>query len=111
MTVIYRILCSALKRSTHLERCREAGYRVARVPTVVSDDGRTYLTYVNAILDHRRGKRFVYLPAYSGADSLNEHAARVWENLGYEVRPVDCTTCYRHFGTLRCLVNVLRRDR
>jgi hypothetical protein len=90
--------------------CREAGYRVAPMPTVVSDDGRTYLTYVNAILDHRRDERIVYLPVYSGADLLNAQAARVWADLGYEVQPVDCTSCYRHFGTLRCLVNVIHRD-
>ncbi|MDD4270342.1 MAG: hypothetical protein PHN77_19130 [Thermoguttaceae bacterium] len=24
---------------------------------------------------------------------------------------MDCTTCFRHFGTLRCLVNVLGRSR
>jgi hypothetical protein len=29
--------------------------------------------------------------------------------LGFEVRPVDCTSAYAHFGTLHCLVNVLRR--
>ncbi len=94
-----------------VQSCREAGYRVRRVPTVVSDDGRTYLTYVNAILDHREEGRIVYMPVYSGADLLNEEAARVWADLGYEVRPVDCTSCYRQFGTLHCLVNVLERGR
>jgi hypothetical protein len=90
-------------------RCQAAGYHVVRIPTVPSDDGRTYLTYLNAILDHRDGRRTVYLPVYSGADPLNEQAERIWSDLGYEVRPIDCTSCYRHFGTLRCLVNVLNR--
>jgi hypothetical protein len=44
------------------------------------------------------------------ADVLNEEAARVWSELGYDVRRVRCDSCYRYFGTLHCLVNVLRRD-
>ena len=28
---------------------------------------------------------------------------------GYEIRSVDCTSAYRHFGCLHCLVNVLDR--
>ncbi|HEX5270604.1 MAG TPA: hypothetical protein VFW33_08970 [Gemmataceae bacterium] len=92
------------------ERCREVGYRVVRIPTVPGHDGRTYLTYVNGIIDRRDGRRVVYLPQYSFATRLNRAAAAVWEGLGYEVRPVGCDGCARCFGTLHCLVNVLRRD-
>ena len=30
-------------------------------------------------------------------------------SLGYEVRPIDCTTVWQRGGTLHCLVNVLGR--
>jgi len=86
--------------------CSAAGYRVVRIPVVPGRDGRTYLTYVNAILGHR----VVYMPVYAHVPALNEAAAAVWRGLGYEVRPVDCTAVYPHFGSLRCLVNVLRRS-
>jgi len=92
------------------EQCRVAGYRVVRIPIVPGSDGRTYLTYVNGILDERDGRRIAYLPAYSFAGSLNRAATEVWTELGYEVRPVECDACARHFGTLHCLVNVLQRD-
>ena len=72
-------------------------------------DGRTYLTYLNSILDQREGKRVVYAPTFDGAEALNAAAANVWESVGYEVRPVNCTSSYRLFGSLRCLVSVLRR--
>lgn len=82
-----------------------AGYRVVRMPVAPGRDGRTWITGLNAILDGRT----VYLPVVRGAASLNEAAARVWRDVGYTVRPVDCTATYRHFGSVRCLVNVLAR--
>jgi hypothetical protein len=92
------------------DRCRNAGYRVVRIPIVPGHDGRTYLTYVNGIIDERDGRRTIYVPEYSFAGRLNRAAAAVWSDLGYEVRPVECDGCARCFGTLHCLVNVLRRD-
>jgi hypothetical protein len=92
------------------KRCRAAGYRVVRVPIVPGHDGRTYLTYVNGLIDERDGRRTFYMPEYSFAGRLNRAAAAVWNDLGYEVRPVECDGCARCFGTLHCLVNVLRRD-
>ena len=82
---------------------------MVRIPVVPGSDGRTYLTYVNVILDCRDGNRIVYMPVYDGVEELNRAAAEVWAGAGYEVRRVNCTTCYRHFGSLRCLVNVLSR--
>jgi hypothetical protein len=91
-------------------RCQSEGYRVIRMPTVVGRDGRTYLTYLNVVLDGRPGGPTVYMPAYRGAESLNAAARAVWERAGWRVSPVDCTKSYVHFGSLRCLVNVLRRE-
>ena len=91
-------------------QCAAEGYRVVRIPVVPATDGRTYLTYLNVILDQRAGTRTVYMPIYRGTETLNRAAAVVWQALGYEVRRVDCTETYIHFGSLRCLVNVLRRS-
>jgi len=91
-------------------KAREAGYRVMRIPVAPSTDGRTFLTYVNAIIDNPAGRRIVYLPRYDGAEALNAAGAKVWRDLGYEVRPVNCTSAYIHSGSLHCLVNVLDRE-
>lgn len=91
-------------------QCAEMGYRVVRIPVVPAADGRTYLTYVNVLIDQQGSKRIVYLPEYRGVDELNDEAKRIWRGFGYEVRAVDCTDVYRHFGCLHCLVNVLRRS-
>ena len=91
-------------------QCTAAGYTVTRLPVVPAHDGRTYLTYANVLIDHQAPQRIVYLPCYRGAEPLNVAARAVWERLGYEVRPVDCTCVYRHFGCLHCLVNVLKRS-
>jgi hypothetical protein len=92
------------------EQCAATGYRVVRIPVVPAHDGRTYLTYVNVLLDRAGDRRIVYLPFYRGAEALNTAARAVWEKLGFEVRLVDCTATYRHFGCLHCLVNVLKRS-
>jgi hypothetical protein len=92
------------------ERCRAAGYRVVRIPIVPGTDGRTYVTFVNGILDERAGRRTVYMPAYRVAPGLTQAATAVWRELGYEVRAVECDDAARNFGTLHCLVNVLQRD-
>jgi hypothetical protein len=89
--------------------CEAAGYRVVRTPVVAGTDSRTYLTYVNVIIDQRAGRRVVYMPVYRGVDEMNRAAREAWEGVGYEVRTVDCTAAMPHFGSLRCLVSVLRR--
>jgi len=90
-------------------QCATVGYRVVRVPVLPARDGRTYLTYVNVLMDQQGSRRLVYLPFYRGVERLNAAARKVWESLGYEIRPVDCTSAYQHFGCLHCLVNVVRR--
>ncbi len=91
-------------------QCQAAGYRVVRIPLVPGCDGRTFITYVNAILDQRDGRRIVYMPAFECSNVLNRAAGEVWREMGYEVRTVGCDACARNFGALHCLVNVLRRD-
>lgn len=90
-------------------QCAGAGYRVVRIPVVPARDQKTYLTYVNVLMDRQGSRRIVYLPFYRGCERLNAAGRAVWEKLGFEVRPVDCTDTYRHYGCLHCLVNVLER--
>jgi hypothetical protein len=90
-------------------QCAAAGYQVVRIPTIPARDGRTYLTFLNAIIDRSAEKRIVYLPFYRGAEALNAAAGKVWTDLGFEIRPVDCTEVFPNFGCLHCLVNILRR--
>ena len=59
-------------------QCAAAGYRVFRIPVVPGVDGRTFVTYVNAILDERDGRRIVYMPVFRCAEVLNAAAAAVW---------------------------------
>jgi hypothetical protein len=92
------------------KRAEEAGYTVTRVPVVPGTNGRTYLTYLNVIIDEPSpGQRVVYMPVFNHVPELNAAAAQVWESVGYTVVPVDCTNCYVHGGSLRCLVSVLDR--
>lgn len=86
-----------------------AGYRVVRIPVAPGADGRSWLTPTNAIMDERNGTRTVYLPVFRHAEPLNREATRIWEGLGYSVRRVDCTETFPHFGSIHCLVNILRR--
>jgi hypothetical protein len=91
------------------DQCRTLGYYVVRIPTIPGTDHKTYLTYVNVITDVRAGHRIVYMPIYRGAEKLNTAAEQVWKDIGYEVKRIDCTSTYRCFGNLHCLVNVLNR--
>ena len=84
---------AAARFETVADECRAAGYRVVRIPIVPGRDGRTYLTYVNAIMDVRDGRRTVYMPSYTFAEGLNLAAAAAWADLGYDVKPVECDGC------------------
>ena len=92
------------------EQCRNAGYEVIRVPVAPCKDGRTFITSLNSVLDDRDGKRTVYMPVIDGAEKLNDAAEEVWKDAGFDVKRVNCTTCYKWFGSLRCLVNVSNRE-
>jgi hypothetical protein len=91
--------------------CGDLGYRVVRVPVVPTAKGKMYITYVNVIIDLTSdGKPVVYMSSFAGQEKLNAAGATVWESLGYEVRPIDCTSVWHLGGTLHCLVNVYRRE-
>ena len=90
--------------------CQNAGHRVLRIPVVPAAAGRMYMTYVNVILDRSPdNKPVVYMPSYAQQAPLNTVAAQVWTSLGYQVRPIDCSSVWEKGGTLHCLVNVFSR--
>lgn len=85
------------------------GFRVVRFPVVVLRGAASYVTYTNALFDRAAdGRRVVYLPTYR-LPALDGAARRRWEELGYEVRPIDVQPIYRFNGSLGCLVNVMAR--
>ena len=92
------------------DHCRQAGYRVVRRSIVPGHDGRTYLTYVNGIIDkhataaHRlhAGIQFRPITEPGGGRGVGRPGLR---GAARRVRRL-----HRCFGTLHCLVNVLRRD-
>ena len=87
-----------------------AGYRVTRIPCVPSVDGKTFITYVNGIIDQGGGGGTIYMPVYRGEDRLNSAAEAVWRGLGYRVVRIDVTSTFRLFGTLHCLVNIVDKS-
>jgi hypothetical protein len=66
------------------------------------------VTYNNVVMETRGGETTVWVPVY-GVPELDEAGLQAWRTLGVTVRPVDVSRIYRYDGSLRCLVNVLRR--
>jgi len=88
------------------------GFRVVRVPVAVLDGKGAYVTYTNALFDREPGpggRPIVYLPTYA-VPALDDAATRLYQRLGYVVRPIDVSGIFRLNGSLGCLVNVLARS-
>jgi len=85
-----------------------AGLTVVRVPLLLTDQPRVYVSYNNALLEQREGRRTVYMPVY-GLQPLDEAAAAIFEEQGWEVRPIRVGSLYQHTGSLRCIVGVAER--
>lgn len=66
------------------------------------------VTYNNVLIDHRGADRRVFMPVY-GIPSLDTRARETYEQLGYEVCPVDVSQVFTNGGAVRCIVNVTRR--
>ncbi len=88
------------------------GMKVIRAPVAVLEGAGSYVTYTNALFDREPGpdgRPVVYLPTYR-VPALDDAATRLYQELGYLVRPIDVSGIYHLNGSLGCLVNVLRRD-
>lgn len=94
-----------------------AGYRVVRIPTVAFDD-KTYFAYTNGVYETRGGKKIAWVPQYADPSlpdaaklaKLDEAARKIYEDLGWTVRPVAVRAVYTYHGTIGCLANVLTRS-
>jgi hypothetical protein len=78
------------------------------VPLVPLSDGLTYVTYNNALLEHRDGVLHAYLPQFD-IPALDQAGRRLWEAQGAVVHPIRVARVYRFNGAVRCLVNILAR--
>jgi len=88
---------------------RAHGFVVRPVPLVPLEDGLTYLTYNNVLLERRAdGRLHAYVPQF-GIEGLDRAGRAAFEGQGVVVHPVDVRRIYTQNGTVRCLVNVLRR--
>jgi hypothetical protein len=85
------------------------GYALVPVPLVLTSRPRVYVSYNNSILERSRHGKHIYMPVY-GIPALDAVAAGVFEREGWQVRPVRVGRLYRHTGSLRCLVGVIRRE-
>jgi hypothetical protein len=91
-----------------------AGFNVVRIPTVAFDD-KTYFAYTNGVYETRAGKKIAWVPSFAEGDDplvadLDTAARTVYEQLGYEVRPVSVRRLFTSHGTIGCVVNVLARE-
>lgn len=86
----------------------QQGLRVVRVPMVLTGTPRVYVTYNNALLEKNRGSKRILMPVY-GIPALDRAARDVFEKEGWSVHPVRVAKVFRHTGSLRCLVGIIRR--
>ncbi len=84
------------------------GFKIVRVPLVLTTTPRVYLTYNNAILESDAGHKRIYMPVY-GVTALDRAATRIFQQQGLTVLPVRVGKIYRHTGSLRCLVGIIDR--
>jgi len=84
------------------------GFEVIRMPLVPLTDGLTYVTYDNAILEHRDGALHAYVPQF-GIPALDAAGRQAYAAEGVVVHPIRVARIYRYNGTVRCLVNVVSR--
>ncbi len=85
----------------------DAGFEVTRIP-ILHGDGGEVLTWNNAVLEVRDGKRIAYVPRYD-VPLLDEAAFAVWEAAGYSVKPLRSELIITRGGAIRCLTNVVER--
>jgi hypothetical protein len=85
------------------------GLTVIRIPLVVTAEAQVYMTYNNGIAETRDGERCFYMPTY-GVPELDDAAAACYEQAGIKVKRVRVGKLYRHTGSLRCLIGIMRRS-
>lgn len=90
-------------------RCmEEKGFRVVRIPFLLTRAPRVYVSYNNVILERRGDEQRIYMPVY-GIPALDRAAGAAFEKQGWRVIPVRVSKLYRHTGSLRCQVGIIQR--
>lgn len=84
------------------------GFQVVSVPILLTTAPRVFASYNNALLERREGENRIYMPVY-GIPALDRAARAAYEAEGWRVIPVRAGRLYRHGGSLRCQVGILRR--
>ena len=101
------VALSAFRRVA--EELEAEGFELRPVPLVPLTDGLTYVTYNNSMLERREdGRLHAYVPVF-GLRALDAAGRAAYEQADIVVHPIDVRRVYRFNGTIRCLVNVLRR--
>lgn len=85
------------------------GFEVVRMPLLPLQGGVDYITYNNLLMEVRDGRTVAFVPTY-GLDDLDRLALQRFAELGVEAHGIDVSRVYRYHGSVRCLVNVLRRS-
>ncbi len=105
------------RREASLQRFRniadeleDQGFEVVRVPLVPLSDGLTYVTYNNVLLETRGGKLHAYLPQF-GIEALDRAGRSAYADAGIVVHPIRVKNIYQYNGTVRCLINIVKRDK
>ncbi len=88
-------------------RLEEEGFGVSRLPILHAEDN-VILTWTNAVVETRAGKRRVYLPSY-GLKRLDALGQEAWRALGWEPVPITADAVIVLGGGVRCVTNT-RRD-
>jgi len=86
----------------------EKGFKVMRLPLVVTGKPQVYMTYNNGISEVRGGEKIFYMPTY-GVPALDDAAVACYAQCGFRVKRVRVESLYQHTGSLRCLVGIVRR--
>jgi hypothetical protein len=94
----------------------ELGAAGARDDTAVTVRDWYHITWNNCLVENSGGAgRHVYLPTYGHGPNrdlavIDEHMARLWTELGFEVHPLaDFTSFARRQGVVHCIKKYLRR--
>lgn len=90
------------------DQMHKLGYRVLRMPAIVDQAEDWMVTYNNVLIERRGDRKIVYMPTYE-IPVLDQLAARVYRDLGCQVRTIDVSKVYEYGGAVRCMVNVVSR--
>ncbi len=92
-----------------VRQCLERqGFQIVPIPLLLTRTPRVFVSYNNVILERRDGEKRVYMPVY-GVPALDRSAGEAFEKEGWQVIPVRVAKLYRHTGSLRCQVGIIRR--